>query len=285
VSEEDEKKMYEDTYASSLEIAKEKGMSLFKARVFADSCAREYIRSTREAIFLSETQRDEDGTMSIQPFVDQRNYFTKFVDEYQKKLQSSDQFIQCGRDIAALHRQEALAQANLYWDMNQNKQRILQELFNNKEISTDDIKEFLDSKDILLPSEFQSANELLKSRFQNTYVNALSPTSKELERYQTQYSLFLQKAQSSQIPWFTAHIFADSCAREYMNALRERQPTPERYVEIYSEQYLLELVPRPSTQAPSWLQQPKQQTPIEQIARKKAQEQFTREQIDRGEYF
>jgi|AMWB02.1.fsa_nt_gi hypothetical protein len=100
--------------------------------------------------------------------------------------------------------------------------------------------------------------------------------------YEEQYTIFLERAQTAQIPWFSAHLFANSCAAEYIRASREAsktptQPEPRRYIEAFASQCLEQLNPRPSSPRPSWLRQaPLNIDPerMEQISRKKALERI-----------
>ena len=261
-----EEQIYKEKYNVFYEHAVQNGLSSLRAHVYADSCANEYLSREQEASVLSEAQQKPDGTHPPQPLVDQEKHFEVFMEEYLKKMKESKELIHCG-DIARISENEALAQAQLYLSMNQDRKRILRALFSNPWIGISQLLAFIESQKDLRDDEVALATECLKKRISTFAKIQPELSSKEREVYEQQYARFLE--QGNTVHWLKAHIFADSCAKEYIRMTRKNSECADMYIGMYADSYLNQLKnsSNPASGFPAFCYGPRN---LEQAAKEKA---------------
>lgn len=269
-----EREVYEQQYAQFLKQGNT--VHWMKAHIFADSCAREYIRMNRENSefadvyigmyadsYLDQLKNPANPASGFPTF----RYDPKMLEQAAKGQAS----FESGLSMASLPSGVAFSQAESVWNTKEDHQNIIRALFSNPSIQTHELTGYINSKKSLTEQESALVTECMKKRAVVRAKTLFEPplTEAEQQTYESQYNRFLQQANVPPVPWQKMHAFADSCAREYIQIIRQDTPAQDEYMEVYAHTYLNQLTTPTPQNMPTFLLPP---APSPEVMEKRARE-------------
>jgi hypothetical protein len=204
----EQQQTYEVQHANFFKKAEEKGISLFRAQVFADSCARQYIIRIKDADSVPE------GASEAKQFLQHiaEEYTNIYSEAYLGQINENQSVDFATVDKASTKKADMEIQAKY------------------KENESEPVK------------------DAVQRRLQTEANRSLGLSPEETVAYQKQYTNFFAFAQRMEISWFEANLYADLCARKFIAKMREAHTgganvennihMASEYVQLYSEALL-----------------------------------------------